>query len=79
MPRYLAVNTNFISGTAIFENVKSVVVTYGKTFPRKPIIQLTLDATSTVPPYKTTVTTTQCTIKFQTPFTGNVEWSAIER
>lgn len=79
MPKHLAIDINILSGTAIFNNVKSVNVSYGKTFELIPIVNLSLNDTTSVPAYKMNVTNTGFTIMFQTKYTGSVDWSVIER
>jgi len=79
MPKHYAINANIMSGTVVFNNSKTAVIQYGTTFPKKPIVQLTLDHKSAVPPYKSQVKKNKVTIKFKTKFTGSVEWTAIER
>lgn len=79
MPKHLAIDINVLSGTAVFNNVKSVNVSYGRTFDLLPIVNLSLNDTTSVPPYKMNVTNSGFTIMFQTKYTGSVDWNVIER
>ena len=79
MAKHLAVGKNVICGTAVFNNVKSVNVSYGQTFTKTPIVNLSLNDTTSVPAYKMNVTTIDFTIMFQTKYTGSVDWNVIER
>ena len=79
MPKHLAIGKNIISGTATFNNVKTVLINLGTAFTKKPIITITLENTSTVPAYKVVISNNKFEIRFQNNFTGSVEWCAIER
>ena len=67
------------SWTITMRNTKNVRVVYGLNFQRTPIVVLQLNDNSNVPPFKTDANSNSFTIKFQTNFTGDVEWIATER
>ena len=77
--RFLGIGGNVINGTAVFNNSKVAVVDFGMTFPRKPYVTLTMNDTGIAPPCKFAATTSGLTIKFPTPWTGEVDWEAKER
>lgn len=80
MPKHYAVNTNIVNGSIVFNTSKIGTVIFDKPFTKVPITQITLSGdTSSSVPYKASVTTTQMTVKFQTNYTGIVDWVALER
>lgn len=79
MPRHIAVGKNMLSGTATFNNVKTVLIDLGTAFTKKPIVNLTLENNNQAPAYKVVISNNKFEIRFTSKFTGEVEWSAIER
>lgn len=79
MPRHIAVGKNMIGGTAMFDNVKTVLIDLGTVFTKKPIVTLTLENNNQAPAYKVVISNNKFEIRFKSNFTGDVEWSAIER
>ena len=65
--------------TAIFDATKNVTITFGSAFNKIPLVQLTMSSTGTVPAYKSEITKINFKIKFQTNWTGEVDWVATER
>ena len=66
-------------GTAVFNATKNVSIAFASTFAKVPLIQLTMASSGTIPAYKSVVTTTGFTIKFQNAWTGDCDWTATER
>ena len=79
MPRHYARDVNVRSFRVYFDGVKTMPVDFdGTVFARKPTVTITLEDASSATPYKATVTTTQCTVKFQNPYTGWVSIQVME-
>ena len=76
MPQHVAIDANDISGTVYFQNQKQAAVSFGKTFAVLPVINLTLNDTTSVPATKILITTTGFTIKLSINFTGSIDWQA---
>jgi len=70
---------NMQSGSCTFVSSKKTAVTFPFAFLKTPRIALTLMSNATAPAYTTSVSKTGFTINFQTNFTGEVEWTALER
>ena len=90
MPKHLAVGRNAIGGTASFNNTKTAACYYRDLggnqilFTIAPQLQITLRDSTTNPPFKTGNIKSGnlfagFVIGFQSNFTGEVEWQAIER
>lgn len=79
MPIHYAAGQNVQTGTAFFDNVKTVVVTFENAFLKTPNISLTMNDSGAVPVFKTDVTTTQFVIRFKTSWSGEVDWKGMER
>ena len=79
MPQHLAIDTNFVTGTAYFSNQKQIKITFNQSFEVIPAIQLTLNDESVSIPYKIDVAKTDFTIKLKTPWTGHIDWNATGR
>lgn len=71
--------THIESWTVSFNNAKNISVVFATAYAKIPLVQLTLASTWTIPAYKTNVSTTWFSIKFQTVLTIDVDWIATER
>lgn len=79
MARHYAQDINVRSFRVYFNGVKTMPVDFGGTvFARTPTVTITLENTSSAVPFKTSLTPTQCTLKFQNPFTGWVSVQVME-
>ena len=79
MPKLIALGANYMSGTVNFNNSKKAIVSFNMTFAKVPRAAVTQNDTSIANPYTTAVNKTGFTINFAIPFSGIVEWQAIER
>jgi len=79
MPKHYALGENVQHKTVSFNNTKVVSISFDKSFLKKPMIQVTMGDSGTVPVYKTNITTTGVKIRFKTKWTGEVDLLAIER
>ena len=66
-------------GTAVFNATKNVTIAFATAFSKIPLIQLTMASSGTIPAYKSVVTMTGFTIKFQNSWSGDCDWTATER
>jgi len=89
MPRHLAVEANVIRGTAHFDNSKVAYVYFLNSkgeqvsFSKQPFVSLTiLDNTSSpvvkIGWIKNGNLFTGCVIRFNNPYTGDVDWEVKE-
>ena len=89
MPKHLAMNANFLQGTAYFNNTRNVTVTFKNTegvtigFSKAPKIMLTPCESTSMPAFKqiyvkTGPLFTGVTIKMNSPWTGEMDWIMME-
>lgn len=78
MPKHYAMGTNVQAGTVVFNNTKTMTITFPTAFKLRPHVNLTLADDNNAPAHKQVVSKTQMKIKFKTPFTGEVDWQALE-
>ena len=69
---------NVDSGIAGFIQSRLIKIVLKSTFEKIPDITLTPDSVIASPPSRVNVTKTGFTIKLQTVYTGNINWTAIE-
>lgn len=67
------------SGTINFVANKKMTITFVQAFSYVPRITLTQGDTSISNPYTTSVSKTSFSVNFTSPFTGTVDWVALER
>lgn len=67
------------SGTINFTNSKKAIITFERAFEKVPRITLTLSDMSVTNPYTTNINKTGFTVNFINPWTGNLDWIALER
>lgn len=79
MPKFYAMGVNVQHYTVNFDNTKTVTLTFDSAFTKKPLVQLTMNDSGTMPVYKTNVSTANVKIKFKTPWTGEVDVTVLER
>ena len=65
--------------TAVFVSSKNLAIVFSKVFTKVPLIKLTMSSDGTIPPYKSVVTTTWFSIKYQSSYSGSCDWEATER
>ena len=70
-------STDVLVGTVIFDRDKVKNISFGKTFEKKPFVDIVLGDNSTAVPYKTNVTKTGFTIIFSINYSGSIDWRAI--
>jgi hypothetical protein len=80
MPKQLlTVGSNVLNPSVYFNNQKTAVVNYGKTFTKVPQVMLSLEDEATAPPRKFNPGVSSATIKFQTNYSGWVSVQVTER
>lgn len=77
--KYLVVGENCKTKIAIFNNQKIVVVPFGKTFDKKPSVQITMADAANAPAWKASSSKSKCTVRTQSKWTGEVELQITER
>lgn len=73
MPKHLGIGVNSQTYTVAFAGAKQATITFDKPFAIKPSVQLTLGDSGTSPAFRSVVTTTGCTVKLQTNWTGQID------
>ena len=73
------VGVNFQSGTIAMTNSKKAIIIFSVPFNKVPRVTLTLLDNSQAPSYSTGVSKTGFIINMPTPFTGSIEFIALER
>lgn len=61
---------------ANFVNANSKNISFNEPFETPPDIKITLDANSVAVPYKTNASVNGFTVRFQVPYSGNINWEA---
>lgn len=67
------------SGSIVFNSSKKAIIIFSSPFAKVPRINMSQMDTSISNPYTSTVSKTGFTLNFVNPFTGTVEWVALER
>ena len=78
MPKHYAIGINYQTGVVSFSNTKQMTINFTQQFNIVPAVTLTMYNLSTSIPYKYQITKTSLVVKFQTPYTGEVGWQAME-
>jgi hypothetical protein len=73
------VGVNFQTGTITMSASKKAIVSFGDAFNKIPRVSVTLLDNSQAPAYTTAVSKTGFTINMPIPFSGQIEWIALER